>query len=198
MAAVRVQSYSSSAPGLLTIGELAERSGVATCALRYYDQLGLVRPTARESGRRRYAASAVAQVGVIRFFREVGFTLAEIDSFLAAGAQRSRQGSIDRKLAEVTEQQHRLEVARELLEHARTCPSGGDPLECSRFWSIFEGHRHGLSLEESHAREHRANPSQTAGCGGPRPEPPLIPHAERDFVWACRQSCSPGVMSPVS
>jgi DNA-binding transcriptional MerR regulator len=44
----------------LSIGELAERSGVATTALRYYDQLGLVRPAARDSGgRRRYAASAV-------------------------------------------------------------------------------------------------------------------------------------------
>jgi DNA-binding transcriptional MerR regulator len=127
---------------------------VATTALRYYDQLGLVRPTAREGGgRRRYAASAVAAVSVIRFFREVGFTLAEIDSLLAADEPRSRQEIIDRKLADFTQQQHRLEVARELLEHGRTCPAE-DPLRCSRFWSIIEGHRDGLSLEESHARVH--------------------------------------------
>jgi DNA-binding transcriptional MerR regulator len=127
---------------------------VATSALRYYDQLGLVRPTARESGgRRRYAASAVAEVGVIRFFREVGFTLAEIESLLAAGEQRSRQEIIDRKLAEFTEQQLQLEVARELLQHGRTCPAG-DPLRCSRFWSIIEGHRNGLSLEQSHELVH--------------------------------------------
>jgi DNA-binding transcriptional MerR regulator len=154
VAAVRVERRSSSTPGLLSIGQLAERTGVATTALRYYDQLGLVRPTARESGgRRRYAASSVAEVGVIRFFREVGFTLAEIDSLLAAGKQRSRQEIIDRKLAEFTEQQHQLKVARELLEHGRRCPAG-DPMRCSRFWSIIEGHRHGLSLEESHARVH--------------------------------------------
>lgn len=127
---------------------------MATTTLRYYDQLSLVRPTTRESGgRRRYASSAVAEVGVIRFFREVGFTLAEIDSLLAAGEQRSRQEIIDRKLAEFTERQHQLEVARELLEHGRRCPAG-DPLRCSRFWSIIEEHRHGLSLEESHARVH--------------------------------------------
>jgi DNA-binding transcriptional MerR regulator len=145
----------SSTTTLLSIGELAERTGVATSALRYYDQLGLVRPAARESGgRRRYAASAVAQVGVIRFLREVGFTLAEIDSFLAPAGQRSRQEIIDRKLAEFTAQQHQLEVARELLEHGRRCRAG-DPLQCSRFWSIVDGHHHGLSLEESHARAHR-------------------------------------------
>jgi DNA-binding transcriptional MerR regulator len=34
---------------LLPIGELAERTGVPTTALRYYDDLGLVRPIARES-----------------------------------------------------------------------------------------------------------------------------------------------------
>jgi DNA-binding transcriptional MerR regulator len=127
---------------------------VATSALRYYDELGLVRPTARDpGGRRRYDVSAIADVSVIRFFREVGFTLAEIDSLLAAGEQRSRQEIIDRKLVEFTEQQHQLEVARELLEHGRTCPAG-DPLSCSRFWSIIEGHRQGLSLADSHARVH--------------------------------------------
>ena len=162
VAAARDERRSSSTPRLLSIGELAERTGVATSALRYYDQLGLVRPGARESGgRRRYAASAVAEVGVIRFLREVGFTLAEVDSFLAAGEQRSRQEIIDRKLAEFTEQQHQLGVARELLEHGRTCPAG-DPMRCSRFWSIIDGPSHGLSLEDSHAREHAANPRPTA------------------------------------
>jgi DNA-binding transcriptional MerR regulator len=154
VAAVPDESRSSRSPRLLSIGELAERSGVATTALRYYDQLGLVRPAAREpGGRRGYAASAVAEVGVIRFLREVGFTLAEIHAFLGAGEQRSRQGIINRKLAELTEQQHQLEVARELLEHGRRCPAG-DPMRCSRFWSIIEGRREGLSLQASHARVH--------------------------------------------
>jgi DNA-binding transcriptional MerR regulator len=139
---------------LLSIGELAQRSGVATSALRYYDELDLLRPAARESGgRRRYAASAVETVSVIRFFREVGFTLTEIQSLLAAGEPESRQEVIDRKLAEVIEQQHQLAVARELLEHGQTCPAR-DPLRCSRFWAIIEGHRGGLSVEESHALMH--------------------------------------------
>jgi DNA-binding transcriptional MerR regulator len=154
VAAVGDETRSWSTPRLLSIGELAERTGVATTALRYYDQLGLVRPAARESGgRRRYAESAVAEVSVIRFLAEVGFTLPEIDSFLAAGEQQSRQEIIDRKLVELTGRQRQLEAAREVLEHGQTCPAR-DPLRCSRFWTIIEGHRHGLSLEESHARVH--------------------------------------------
>jgi DNA-binding transcriptional MerR regulator len=140
-------------PRLLTIGELAERSGVATTALRYYDERGLVRPATRLSGRRRYAESAVAEVGAILLFREVGFSLAEISSFLTAGDRRSRQEIVDRKLAELTEQQHRIEVAREVLMHGQRCPAG-DPMDCSRFWSIIDGQLRGLSLEESHARVH--------------------------------------------
>jgi DNA-binding transcriptional MerR regulator len=140
-------------PRLLSIGELAERTGLATSALRYYDQFGLVRPATRESGRRRYAASAVAQVGVILFLREVGFSLAEIGSFMESGARRSRREIVERKLAELIEQQHRLDVARAVLEHGRHCPAG-EPMQCPRFWSIIEGQLRGLSLEESHAQVH--------------------------------------------
>jgi len=105
---------------------------VATTALRYYDELGLMRPATRISGRRRYALSAVARVGVIRFLREVGFSLGEIGAFLAATDRGSPQMIIDRKLVEFAEQQHCLDVARSLLEHGRRCPAS-EPMHCSRF-----------------------------------------------------------------
>ena len=140
-------------PELLSIGELAEQTGVATSALRYYDELGLVRPATRTSGRRRYALSAVTEVGVIRFLREVGFSLGEIGAFLAATDRRSRQKIIDHKLVEFAEQQHRLDVARTLLEHGRRCPAS-EPMRCSRFRAIIDGHLRGLSLEDSHANVH--------------------------------------------
>lgn len=104
-------------------------------------------------GRRRYAESAVAEVGAIRFLREVGFSLAEIASFLTAADGRARREIIDRKLAEVAEQLHRLEVAREALVHGQRC-AAGDPMSCSRFWSIIGGHLGGRLLEESHELVH--------------------------------------------
>jgi len=87
---------------------------------------------------------------VILFFREIGFSLAEIGRFIAG---EYRQEMIDHKLAELAEQQHRIEVARTALEHGRQCPAS-EPMKCSRFWSIIEGRLRGLSLEESHARAH--------------------------------------------
>jgi DNA-binding transcriptional MerR regulator len=143
---------SSATPTGLSIGELSEATGVPTSALRYYDELGLVRPAGRVAGRRRYAPSAVRDVGLLLFFREIGFSLAEIGRFLA-GDRQGQQELIEHKLAELAAHQHRIEVARTALEHGRHCPAS-EPMQCSRFWSIIEGRQRGLSLEESHARVH--------------------------------------------
>ncbi|MDQ2706139.1 MAG: MerR family transcriptional regulator [Actinomycetota bacterium] len=87
MPATERTQVSPATPTLLSIGELSERSGVPTTTLRYYDELGLVRPADRAAGRRRYTASAVRDVGVILFFREIGLSLAEIGRFIE-GRQR--------------------------------------------------------------------------------------------------------------
>src|SRR5205085_3949950 len=102
---VASKSMSEPTPVSLSIGELAERTGVPATTLRYYDELGLVRPSARAAGRRRYAASAVRDVGVILFFREIGFSLAEIGRFIT-GERPGQREMIDHKLAELAEQQH--------------------------------------------------------------------------------------------
>jgi DNA-binding transcriptional MerR regulator len=68
----------------LTIGELAKRTGVATSALRYYEQLGLIPAPVRVSGQRRYLESAVRLVGVILLLQDVGFSLRESKAFLAS------------------------------------------------------------------------------------------------------------------
>jgi DNA-binding transcriptional MerR regulator len=144
---------------LLSIGELAERTGVATTALRYYDDLGLIRPAGRESGQRRYREAAVREVGVLLFLREVGFSLAEVAELVGTAGRQpiGWEGLIDRKLAELGAQEHRLRVARTALEHARQCPEG-HPSRCPRFWSIIEARAQGVPLEDSHAAVHSSRP----------------------------------------
>lgn len=139
---------------LISIGELARRTGVAVTALRYYDELGLVRPETRVSGQRRYAESAVRAVGVVLFLRDVGFSLAEVAELIAARTRTARWSAlVDRKLASLAEHEHRLLVARTLLEHARDCPAT-PPTRCPRFWSIIDARLSGESLEDSHATVH--------------------------------------------
>lgn len=141
----------------LTIGELARRTGVTTSALRYYDELGLVRPNRRVSGHRRYAVDAVDAVGVIRFFQEVGFTLAETKRLLAS---RKRSPSAWRTLAvrKSDELRHRIakeDAARQALDHALVCPEA-DFLDCPNFWGTVRAVLTGDELADAHASVHTA------------------------------------------
>ena len=62
----------------LSIGELAERSGVAASALRYYESQGLIESTRSEGGQRRFARETLRRVSFIRVAQQVGLTLDEI------------------------------------------------------------------------------------------------------------------------
>ena len=62
----------------LTVGELAERTGVATSALRFYEERGLLHPERNGAGHRRYPRPLVRRVAFIVFAQRVGFTLEEI------------------------------------------------------------------------------------------------------------------------
>jgi DNA-binding transcriptional MerR regulator len=119
---------------VLAIGDLAERTGVAITALRYYDELGLVRPSSRVGGKRRYDDEAVKQVGVVLFLRDVGFTLEEIARLVAGGSWRALAKA---KLVELDEQAADIAAARTALEHALRCPAK-EPAACPRFWAIVE------------------------------------------------------------
>lgn len=68
---------------LLTIGEVSRRSGVASSALRFYEQRGLIDSERAGSGHRRYPRSALRRVAFIVFAQRVGLTLEEIGEELA-------------------------------------------------------------------------------------------------------------------
>jgi len=67
----------------LTIGEVAERSGVATSALRYYEDRGLIASERTGAGHRRYPRAVIRRVAFIVFAQRVGLTLEEVGEALA-------------------------------------------------------------------------------------------------------------------
>lgn len=66
----------------LTIGELAQRAGVATSALRFYETKDLIRSERTDGNQRRYPRATLRRVALIRAGQEVGLTLGEIASAL--------------------------------------------------------------------------------------------------------------------
>ena len=67
----------------LTIGEVAARSGVATSALRFYEDQGLIAAERTDSGHRRYPRAVLRRVAFIVFAQKVGLSLEEIRGELA-------------------------------------------------------------------------------------------------------------------
>ena len=68
---------------VLTIGEVAERSGVATSALRFYEEHGLIHSERTDSGHRRYPRAVIRRVAFIVFAQRIGLSLEEIGVELA-------------------------------------------------------------------------------------------------------------------
>jgi MerR family transcriptional regulator, redox-sensitive transcriptional activator SoxR len=67
----------------LTIGQVSERSGVATSALRYYEDRGLIASERTSGNQRRYAQSMLRRIAFIRSAQRVGLGLDEIEEALA-------------------------------------------------------------------------------------------------------------------
>ena len=68
---------------LLTIGEVARRSGVAASALRFYEERGLLASERAGSGHRRYPRPVLRRIAFIVFAQRIGLSLDEIGAELA-------------------------------------------------------------------------------------------------------------------
>ena len=67
---------------MLTIGELADRAGLATSAIRFYESHGLLRAERNAAGHRRYRADALRRVSFVKVAQRVGLSLADIRAAL--------------------------------------------------------------------------------------------------------------------
>ena len=109
----------------MLIGELADRLGIPTSTVRYYERTGLIPEPARsESGYRSYDDAGLARVGFIRDSQASGLTLNQIRTILEVRdrgetpCQHVRQ-LIDVRLAEVEERITALEATRAELNQLR-------------------------------------------------------------------------------
>src|SRR6478609_1130573 len=111
----------------ITIGELSERSGVATSAIRYYEDRGLVSSRRTTGNQRRYERAVLRRLAFIRTAQRVGLTLEEIEAALStlpsgrtptkADWTRLSRGWRSRLDAQI----HQLERLRDTLDSCIGC-----------------------------------------------------------------------------
>ncbi len=134
----------------LSIGELANRTGIAPSALRYYEELGLIPPASRVSGKRRYNRSVVEHLGMILLLRDVGFSLSEIKTLIASTSPEEWRDLAHHKVKELDGRIVRAQVARVALQHSLQCRHQ-NLFECPSFSSVVAGRLVGKPLDEAHA-----------------------------------------------
>ena len=67
----------------LPIGLLAERTGLAVSAIRYYEEQGLIRPWRNAGGQRRFGRADIRRLSFVMIAQKVGLTLPELRELLA-------------------------------------------------------------------------------------------------------------------
>lgn len=104
----------------LSIGAIADQSGVSVSTVRYYDEIGIISATSRVGGKRRFSPDAVGRICFIRRAQEAGFSLEETRTILDDTAG-DWLDVVDTKQAELEERRTRLDVMISLLDEIRRC-----------------------------------------------------------------------------
>jgi MerR family copper efflux transcriptional regulator len=120
----------------LTIGQLAQRAGMAVGTIRYYERQGLIaEPPRRASGYRQYPVEAQRRLRFIRRAKKLGFSLREIAELLSLRTSSQPCGEIREQIAgKISDLDLRVRelrrMKRALEELSRLCEESSPTDEC--------------------------------------------------------------------
>jgi Cu(I)-responsive transcriptional regulator len=120
----------------MNIGQAARASGVTAKMIRYYDEIGLVRPQARTaSNYREYDARQVNELKFIKRARSLGFSMPEITRLLSLWRDRERpsrevKAIADRHLADLDARIAEMQAMADTLRHLSQGCAGDDRPDC--------------------------------------------------------------------
>jgi MerR family transcriptional regulator, copper efflux regulator len=119
----------------MSIGDVAERFGLATHVLRHWETMGLLSPVRAGGERRRYGHGDLFRVAVILRAKEAGFSLEEIREMLATSDARDRRAVLLRRRAELARRIAEAQASLDLIDCALDCDHE-DFTSCPHFQSF--------------------------------------------------------------
>ncbi len=123
---------------LLDIAEVAERSGVSTSGLRYYEKRQLISAVSRNGLRRQYEPEVIKELALITLAKSAGFTLNEIAALLERPVTKSLpRSALMQKADDLEQQAERLLNLSRMLRHVANCPHESH-FECARFNKLLK------------------------------------------------------------
>lgn len=117
----------------MNISELSKLSGLNAPTIRYYEQISLLpKPKRLSNGYRKYSATDLQQLNLIKQAQQVGFSLAEIKTLLPANvSSRDHDKLIEtlkQKITEIEELEHKMSENKKnlqvLMDLIRNKPEG--------------------------------------------------------------------------
>lgn len=120
----------------MNIGQAARASGVSAKMIRYYDEIGLVRPASRtEANYREYDVRTVNELRFIKRARGLGFSVAEIVQLLSLWRDRNRpsrevKAIADQHLADLDARIAEMTAMADTLRELSHCCAGDDRPDC--------------------------------------------------------------------
>ncbi|RLK62240.1 MULTISPECIES: redox-sensitive transcriptional activator SoxR [Actinokineospora] len=118
----------STLPDSLTIGEVADRSGVPHTALRFYEERGLIFSERTSGNQRRYPRAVLRRLAFIRTAQRVGLSLEEIHAALDTLPERRTPTKLDwARLSKAwrTELDARIDALQRLRDNLTSCVGCG-------------------------------------------------------------------------
>jgi DNA-binding transcriptional MerR regulator len=122
----------------MDIGEVSKKSGLSPSALRYYEEIGLIKSNDRKGLRRQYPASVLERLALVTLAKEADFRLDELSLlFKQQGPSLAiDRAELKRKSKEIGDKIKKLEAAKNGLIHASECRAPSH-LECPKFLRLL-------------------------------------------------------------
>jgi len=119
----------------MNIKDAADRSGLPAKTIRYYEEVGLIRPLRGANGYRSFRESDVMKLGFLGRARALGFTIEDCRLLLSLYEDKTRASAdvkviARRHLDEIDAKIAQLNSMRATLSHLVACCHGDDRPDC--------------------------------------------------------------------
>lgn len=119
----------------MNIGEVAERSGIPPKTIRYYEDIGLVRPARSENGYRAFGETDLHKLAFLGRARTLGFSIEDCRTLLGLYEDEGRESAqvkavAEEHLAEIDKKLAQLKSMRDTLSHLVDACHGDHRPDC--------------------------------------------------------------------
>ncbi len=99
------------------IGEISKLYGIGVDSIRYYEEIGIIKPQRSESGYRYYSIHDIWRLNVIRDLRSIGFTMEQIREYLNHHTVSSSLSMLENEKEAIEKQMQHLQKLQKNVEH---------------------------------------------------------------------------------